>query len=586
MSIDGITICAIACELNKKLAGAHIKKISQPESLELIITASRDRITNRLFISASPSLPVIYLTEENKESPMTAPNFCMLLRKYIGSGRISRVYQPGMERIIALDIDHLNELGDPAKKTLYVEIMGKYSNIILTDEKGIILDSIRHVSSAVSSVREVLPGREYFIPAQKDHYDLFTVTKEEIYGDIFTRPLTIRKMFFESLTGFGPVMAEDISNRLNIDSDASVLSLSAWQQDALYEELMRLKDDLKNENFNPVIVSDKSDKPIEVYPFKLSVYGENFITKEYDSISLALFDFYQQKNLRNNMDQKAHDLKKLLQNLIERNNKKLALQKKQFKDTDSMDKFRLYGELLTANAYMLTPGMKKVTVLNYYDGTEVSIPLDETLPIMENANRYYQKYNKLKRTREALTDQITETENSINHLGSIMASISLAEKESELAPLKQELYDFGYTKKRPTGSGKGNRALKQSPLHFVTEDDYHIYVGKNNYQNEEVTFKIASGGDWWFHTKTIPGSHVIVKSKGAPQLPDHIYEIAASLAAYYSTGRDSDKVEIDYVQKKELRKVSGAAPGYVIYHTNYSMVAHPSKDGVRPYQSS
>ncbi len=580
MSIDGITIRAISSELNAKLCGAHIKKIAQPEPEELIITASKERTTHRLFISASPSLPVVYLTSENKESPMTAPNFCMLLRKYIGSGRIADISQVGMERVIAVSIEHLNEMGDPAKKTLYIEVMGKYSNIILVDENDMVLDAIRHVSAAVSSVREVLPGRDYFIPKQEDHYNLFELQEDDLYNDIFNRPVTIRKMFFDSLTGFGPVMAEEICNRLDIDSDASVLSLSDWQKKALSDELFKLRDQLSASDFSPTLITDTSEKPVEVYPFVLSLYhGADYRVKYFDSISEALYTFYATKNLRNNMDQKSHDLRKQVMNLLDRNNKKLAIQNKQYRDTDSMDKFRLYGELLTANAYMLTPGMKKVTVNNYYTNEDVTITLDETLPIMENANKYYAKYNKLKRTREALDTQIAETKNAIEHLSSIMASISLAENESDLTPLKQELFDYGFTKKRPDGGKKGQKK-KMKPLHFMTEDGYDIYVGKNNYQNEEVTFKIASGGDWWFHTKTIPGSHVIVKSKGQPSLPDHIYEIAASLAAYYSTGRDSEKVEIDYVQKKELRKVSGAAPGYVIYHTNYSMVARPSKDGV------
>ena len=575
MSIDGITIHAIARELDEKLSGAHIKKIAQPEKEELIITASKERQTHRLLISASPSLPVVYLTPENKESPMTAPNFCMLLRKYIGSGRISKVSHVGMERVIAMEIEHLNELGDPAKKLLYIEVMGKYSNIILVDSDGTILDAIRHVSAAVSSVREVLPGREYFIPVQENHYNLFDLEKEAAYNDIFTRPVTIRRMFFDSLTGFGPVMAEELCNRLDIDSDASVLSLSEWQKDALYDELIKLRDRLNTGDFTPTLISDKKEKPIEIYPFSLSVYdSESYLSKTFASISEALYTFYATKNLRTNMDQKSHDLKKQVQTLLERNSKKLDLQTKQYRDTDSMDKYRLYGELLTANAYLLESGMKKVTVNNYYDGTDVTIPLDDTLPIMDNANRYYTKYNKLKRTREALETQIEETKKAITHLQSIMAAIGLAESESELSPLKQELYDYGFTKKRPD-HGKGKNKGKQRPLHYVTDDGYDIYVGKNNYQNEEVTFKIASGGDWWFHTKTIPGSHVIVKSKGEPELPDHIYEIAASLAAYYSTGRDTEKVEIDYVQRKELRKVAGAAPGYVIYHTNYSMVAKP-----------
>ena len=277
------------------------------------------------------------------------------------------------------------------------------------------------------------------------------------------------------------------------------------------------------------------------------------------------------------MEQRSYDLRKQIQNLLDRNRKKLLNQQKQLKDTESMDKFKLYGELLTANAYRLEEGMKKVTVLNYYDNTELTIPLDETVSAMENANKYYAKYNKLKRTKEALDTYMRESEKSISHLESILSALSTSESEEDLLMIRQELYEYGYTKKRPTA--KKGQHKKSAPLHFVTSDGYHIYVGKNNYQNEEVTFKIATGNDWWFHSKTIPGSHVIVKSNNE-ELPDHIFELAASLAGYYSTGREQDKIEIDYTQKKHLKKVAGAAPGYVIYHTNYSIIVTPEKRDV------
>ena len=579
MSIDGICLHALVHELNTTLSGSHIKKIAQPEKEELIITASKDRKTYRLLVSALASLPVIYLTSENKESPMTAPNFCMLLRKYINSGKIASISQVGMERVIDIEIEHLNELGDPAKKHLYVEIMGKHSNIILCDEDNKILDSIKHVSAAISSVREVLPNRDYFIPSQENHYDCFHITKEEFYNDVLTRPLSLRKMILSSFTGFGPVMAEELCSKTNVDSDASVLSLSDWQKELFYKNFLDLINALKKNTYTPTLISNPdTNKPIEVYPFDL-IHYENYAKKSYDSISSALEDFYSSKNLKNNMEQKSSDLRKQIHILMERNVKKLNIQRKQLSDTKSMDKYQLYGELLTANAYQIPAGEKKALVLNYYTNEEISIPMDETLSVMENANKYYTKYNKLKRTKEALDTYITETQKAIDHLNLILSSLSIAENESDLVMIRQELYEYGFTKKRPTTKKGQNQ--KSKPLHFVTDDGYHIYVGKNNYQNEEVTFKIATGNDWWFHSKTIPGSHVIVKSNNE-ELPDHIYEIAASLAGYYSNGRDQDKIEIDYTQKKQLKKVAGAAPGYVIYHTNYSITVPPKKYGVTP----
>ena len=575
MSIDGICLHALTYELNQKLSESHIKKIAQPEKEELILTASKERETFRLLISSLASLPVIYLTSENKTSPMTAPNFCMILRKYLNSGKITSVKQVGLERVLDFEIEHLNELGDPAKKHLYVEIMGKHSNIILCDEENTILDSIKHVNAFVSSVREVLPNRPYFVPAQKDHMDAFSVTKEDFYNILLKKPLPMKKMILSSLIGFGPVMAEELCYRANIDSDVSVLSLSDWQKDKLYEVFCNLINDMTNHSYTPTVIL-KNNKPFEVYPFALTHYKE-LENKTFSSMSEALEFFYATKNLKNNMEQRSYDLRKQIQTILDRNRKKLLIQEKQLKDTLSMDKYKLYGELLTANAYQISSGIKKVSLLNYYDNTNVEIPLDETLSAMENANKYYTKYNKLKRTKEALDTYMEETKKAISHLEMILSSLSTAESEEDLTQIRQELFEYGFTKKRP--ATKKGQHKKSAPLHFVTSDGYHIYVGKNNYQNEEVTFKIATGNDWWFHSKTIPGSHVIVKANNE-ELPDHIFELAASLAGYYSTGRDQDKIEIDYTQKKHLKKVAGAAPGYVIYHTNYSIIVSPEKRDV------
>ena len=300
-------------------------------------------------------------------------------------------------------------------------------------------------------------------------------------------------------------------------------------------------------------------------------------SEDFDSVSALLENYYARKNKTNNMHQKSQDLRKIVSTLLDRNQKKFQLQNKQMQDTEKMEKYRVYGELLHTYGYSAKPGDKEITVDNYYTNEPLTIPLDPQKDAMENANFYFEKYNKLKRTKENLTTLLVETEGAIEHLSSIATSLDLAETEGDLAMIRQELSDYGYIKKHHRDKKKN--PAKEKPLHFVTEDGFHIYVGKNNYQNDELTFKFATGNDWWFHAKKMPGSHVIVKSENQ-ELPDHIFEIAAALAGYYSSGRDSAKIEIDYLQKKNVKKPAGAVAGYVIYYTNYSMSVKPEIKGV------
>ena len=283
--------------------------------------------------------------------------------------------------------------------------------------------------------------------------------------------------------------------------------------------------------------------------------------------------FYAQRNKHTVIHQKSTDLRKIVSIHLERDRKKYLLQKKQLADTEKKDKYRIYGEMLHTYGYAASPGDKSIEVTNYYTNEPFVIPLDPTLDAMENAKKYFDKYAKLKRTGEALSSYILETENEIKHLESIETSLSIAETEGDLAAIKEELQEYGFIKKH--SGKKTNRISKSQPLHFVDDNGFHIYVGKNNYQNDQLTFKFATGNDWWFHVKQMTGSHVIVKSENK-ELPDSTYEYAAALAAYYSSGRDNEKVEIDYLQKKNVKKPNGSAPGFVVYYTNYSLVATPS----------
>ncbi len=576
MAFDGIVISNIVYELSERLTGGRISKIAMPENAELLITIKNNSESYRLLISADASLPLLYLTDINKQSPITAPNFCMLLRKYIGSAKIISISQLGLERIVRISLEHRDELGDLKEKYMYIELMGKHSNIIFCDNEDNIIDSIKHISASQSSLREVLPGRKYYIPDKLSKINPLKLTIDSFKTAIIGSNATISKAIYLSFSGISPIAAEEICFRCSIDSDKHTSLLTDDDIDKLYSSMSSIMELIKSHSYNPHIIYS-GDMPIDFSSIKLSCLETNkdYSVKEFDSISRTLYSFYSAKEASIRIKQKSSDLRRLVLTLLERASKKFDLQEKQLKDAGKKDKYKTYADMLHTYGYSLGGGEDKLICENYYDNNKpITVPLDKDLSAAQNAKKYYDKYSKLKRTEETLTSEIKHTKNTIEHMQSILTAIDIATDEADLAQIKDELSDFGYIKKHSTN--KKDRAIsKQKPLSFTTGDGYKIYVGKNNYQNEELTFKVATGLDWWFHAKNAPGSHVIVKSNEA-ELPDHIYEIAGSLAAYYSSKRDSDKVEIDYTQKKNIKKVAGAAPGFVIYHTNYSLVAAPT----------
>ncbi len=572
MAFDGIVIANLTHDLKQKLEGGKINKIAQPEKDELLFTIKNNRETLRLSVSASASLPLVYFTETNKPSPLTAPNFCMLLRKHIGTGRIIKVSQPGLERIIEFEIEHLDEMGDLCRKRLIVELMGKHSNIIFCKEDGTILDSIKHISAQVSSVREVLPGRTWFIPQTTDKADPLTISEAEFVSLMHAAAAPIQKALYLKLTGISPIVGTELCHLASIDGDHSANELSELELIHLYRMFTLMMEDVSLGRFTPNVIY-RNGEPVEFSSVPLTCYDSaDYISKPFDSISHLLDSYYSEKSILTRIRQKSSDLRRIVQTALERNYKKYDLQLKQLKDTEKRDKYKIYGELLNAYGYTLTGGEKELKCLNYYTNEEVKITLDPQLSAQENSQKFYAKYNKLKRTSEALTELTLETKREIDHLESISTALDIAMKEEDLTEIKEELMEFGFIKKRPYGSKKPK--ITSKPYHYLSSDGFHIYVGKNNYQNEEVTFKIADGGDWWFHSKGVPGSHVIVKS-GGKELPDRVFEEAGALAAWYSKGRDSEKVEIDYIQRKHVKKAAGGAPGFVIYHTNYSLMAAP-----------
>ncbi len=574
MAFDGIVISNLVKELNAYMLNGRISKIAQPESDELLLTVKGSQGQVRLLLSASASLPLIYLTKQNKQSPMTAPNFCMLLRKHIANGRIISITQPDMERIINFEIEHLNDLGDLCKKTLVMELMGKHSNLIFCEEDGTIIDSIKHISGHVSTVRQVLPGRPYFIPKTQEKISPLFADSKHFLEQVLSKPVSVTKAIYGSYNGVSPLIASEICHRASIDGEMPTQSLSGDEKLHLFRQFELFMEDIQGGNFFPNLVK-KGKEPVEFSSVHLSQY-EDYEEVPYDSISEALEDYYAQKNSYTRIRQRSFDLRRVVQTALERCRKKYDLQKKQLKDTEKREKYKVYGELINTYGYGLLEGAKELCAVNYYNNEPVKIPLDPTKTPAQNAQKYFDRYNKQKRTFEALSQLITDTKSEIQHLESISTALDIALSEADLSQIREELVQYGYIKKR--GTGKKERD-KSKPFHYLSSDGYHMYVGKNNFQNDELTFKFASGGDWWFHAKGIPGSHVVVKSQGEP-LPDRVFEEAGRLAAYYSKSRGSDKVEIDYLERKNVKKPNGSKPGFVVYYTNYSLTIDSDISGL------
>lgn len=591
MAFDGIVIAHLVKEMQEKLNGARITKIAQTETDKLLLTIKNSfsdeagkttRTLNRLVISVNPSLPLFYLTEENENAPMQAPVFCMVLRKHLNNCKISHISQIGLERVIRFDLEHLNEMGDFCEKRLYIELMGKHSNIIFCDEKDQIIDSIKRISLLVSSVREVLPGKTYFIPNTLKKEDPLTVTREHFLEKLEGKPQSPDKALYGSYTGISAVVANELLYRAHLSSYTNTSEFGNDEKNRLYQEFAKLMDTIKKQNFEAHMIY-KGELPVEFSSVLLTEYcsAPDYQTETYESPSQMLYDYYHIKEVYGRIHQKSSDLRRITQTLLDRSIKKYDLQEKQLKDTEKREKYKVYGELLTTYGYGIREGEKSFTCENYYTGKEITIPLDGEKNGVENAKRYFDKYAKLKRTFEALTIQIKETKEEMEHLNSISNALDIATKEEDLSVIRRELIESGYMKKQNPGKKKNARNTgKSKPFHYLSSDGFHMYVGKNNYQNDELTFKTASGNDWWFHAKQMAGSHVIVKTEGK-ELPDRTFEEAARLAAYYSKAREQEKAEIDYIQKKHIKKPNGSKPGFVVYYTNYSMTIPTNIDGIK-----
>ncbi|WP_027701530.1 Rqc2 family fibronectin-binding protein [Metaclostridioides mangenotii] len=584
MALDGLVIHSIVDELSSKLVGGKVDKISQPENDEIVLNIRNNPNNYKLVLSASASNPRVYIANNyKKENPKKAPVFCMLFRKHIQGGIITGVSQIGFERIIKISVESYDELKEKTSKDIIVEIMGRHSNIILAQsESGKIFDSAKRVPVSISRVRQILPGLIYELPPAQDKINpLDKVNKVKFIESIKTYEGPVFKGLYSKFLGISPIIAKEICFRADVDPKKDVTEVSDSDLGDLYLEFDRLFEDISNNKYLPSIIVDRSiDKYMDFSCVNLTLYNDlESISRE--SMCEILENYYLTRDVKDRIHQRASDLRKSISIKLDRLYNKQKKQNEELLDSEHADEFKLKGELLTANIYMVEKGMKEIEVQNFYspDYSNIKIPLNENLTPSENSQKYFKRYNKLKTAKKEITHQMAINEEEINYLENIVLSIDNCENMDELQDIREELIKLGYAKAQGKAKPKKETALTTSPHKFISSDGTTILVGKNNKQNDHLTLRIADYDDIWMHTKNIPGSHVIIKCAGKEVSDDTIFE-GAMLAAYFSKSKMSSKVPVDYTKKKNVKKPSGSKPGMVIYETNSTLYVTPTEEMV------
>ena len=570
MPFDGIVATAVANELDDKLSGGRIFKIYQPERDTLIFHIRANNENLKLLLSCNANSARIHLTELDLDNPSSPPMFCMLLRKHLNGGTINKVDCDGFERIINLYVESSDELGDRSIKKVIIETMGRHSNIILVNNSGKIIDSIKHVDQGVNRVREIMPAREYILPPAQDKTPITQLDIDSFILSIKNRTGSVSKAILSEIKGFSPVLCREVCIRAGVDPDSNTSNIDSIGYLAIAQVLKDMIIHLNNNDYSPCIVIDNnSRKVVDFHAFELTQYV-NY--EKYNNLSHAIDSFYKLSAKRQQIKTKSNDLIKLVKQNIERCERKISIHVTTLEENSSNDTLRLYGELITANIYALKKGMKHCKLQNYYDTEEnfLTIELDENLTPQQNAQRYFKKYNKGKNAYAYAQEQLKLTKKELDYLESVLYNLDEANSPESVEEIREELKEQGYLRK--TYKRKKN-TVKLTPLSFTSSEGYQILVGRNNVQNDELTMKIAHPNDMWFHTKDIPGSHVIVRTTG--DISEKSLIEAASLAAWFSKARNSSKVQVDYTRVKYVKKPSGAKPGMVIYVNHKTIIVDP-----------
>lgn len=569
MSFDGIFTKAVVDEIYPLLLNGKINKINQPDKNEINLQIY-NKENYKLLLSCANNLSRIHLSEKSKKNPITAYNFCMLLRKHLVGGTIKNIYQHKMDRVVCFEIENLNELKELSKKLLIIEIMGKHSNIILVDkESNKIIDAIKHIDSRQSSIREVFPNKDYFfVKDEKENilYENYKLPSEILKN---SEPISMKKFFYTNYLGFSPIISYELLNNSNVDTDINSANLSMENIQRIDENFVKIVENIKDKNYYPIFIKDEMNNNKDFYCFDLNLYKKK---ESVDSLSKLVESFYHNNSLRDRINQKASGFKKILNTKLNRLTNKYLAMNDELLNNQSKEDLKIFADLLSINIYKIEKGMKKISVGNIYDNMkDIEISLDEKKSPRENIEAYYKKYKKLKTADEIIKTELPKIEEEMKYIKQILETIEIITELNELSEIEEELISLGYVRK----SKKNKQKLEKSkPYVFETDSGALIYVGKNNLQNENLTLKFANKNDIFFHAQDVPGSHVILRGAN---LTENDYKIAGFLAGYYSYFKNEGYANVDYTEKKHIRKAKGTGLG-MVYYDNYKTLFIDFKD--------
>lgn len=574
MPLDGITLSLLKNELAERIIGCRVEKIHQPAKDEIILSLRSREGACRLLLCAGANCPRIHLTSHAPENPATPPMLCMLLRKNLTGALITDIRQLGMDRVVFIELSGTNELGDKTRFTLVAEIMAKHSNIILVNEEGLIVDAVKRIDMTQSSVRQVLPGCRYELPPAQDKLNLTQCGATAAAATALKKTgKRLSQALLETVEGFSPLIAREVASYSGAD-DRTVDEISGVFTERLVSKLEEIKTAVLAGG-KPTLLKKDGGRLFDFTFTDITQYGFAVEAEERESYSALLDEFYYEKDRQERTRSRSQSLLKLLSNMVARQARKLDAQRAELTACADRDELRVRAELILANQYSLQKGAAFYDVLNYYTGETVRIPADPALSPGANAQKYFKEYRKLKTAETLLGELIEKGEQELAYLETVVDAIERADGFTEIAEIRNELYDSGYLKRAKGDKGKRPKPLP--PLEYVSDDGYTILVGRNNVQNDILTFKTARKDDSWFHASKMPGSHVVVVGNGEV-IPETTARQAAALAAWHSSGRDSSRVPVDYTEVRELKKPAGAKPGKVIYHEYNTMWAVPDRE--------
>lgn len=569
MPFDGVTVSATALELKNIINESRIDKIHMPEKDEVIIIMRNYKGTHRLKISMNSAYPGVYLTDLSKENPLSPPNFCMLLRKHISGGIVRDILSYDYERYIGIVIESRSELGDMQHKTLMVELTGRNCNIILLNASGIILDSLKHVDSDMSSVREIMPARKYdFIPSQ----DKISPEEVKIEDILKIKGTPVSKAILLVIKGFSPVLCKEICHRAEIEEDKTTDALTVDEKQRLSDSLNEILTEIKQGGTSSCVVYNHKMLPIDFHSIQLRQYPQR---RTFSSLNKALDYYFSNRGEKAQLDLKKADLVKAISRNIKRCNKKIAIHVANVEKADSIEKFKLTGELITSNIHLIKPNKDRIELLNYYTGEMTEIVLDPNKDAARNAQSYFKKYKKGRSAVENSKLQLKDTQDELSYLESVEHNLNSAYSPADVNEIRRELAALNYIKKKHPKFKKKESEQKFRPYKYVSTEGYEIYAGRNNIENDYLTFKFANSRDLWLHAKGIPGSHVIIRKKDKHEelFPDKTISEAAIIAAYHSRARNSGQIAVDYSEAKNIKKPGNSKPGMVNYFTYFSAYA-------------